>query len=197
MEIVKQLRPAVLLLIAMSVLTGVAYPLVITGVAQVVFSHQANGSLIERDGMIVGSEWIGQTFDNPKYFWGRLSATVPACNAGASSGSNYGPLNPALKDAARTRIEALKKADPQASGPVPVDLVTSSGSGLDPHISPAAVEYQVRRVARLRGLPENRVRQLVVDHTAPRTWGVLGEPCVNVLKLNLTLDAQPQQIETR
>ena len=188
MEIVKQLRPAVLLLIAMSVLTGVAYPLVITGVAQVVFSHQANGSLIERDGMIVGSEWIGQTFDNPKYFWGRLSATVPACNAGASSGSNYGPLNPALKDAARTRIEALKKADPQASGPVPVDLVTSSGSGLDPHISPAAARYQALRVARLRGMRVAQVHALIDQHTERRQFGILGEPRVNLLALNLALD---------
>lgn len=201
MEIVKQLKPAALLLVAMSILTGLVYPLVITGVAQVFFSHQANGSLIERDGKAVGSEWIGQTFDDPKYFWGRLSATAPAYNAGASSGSNYGPLNPALNDAAAARIDALKKADPQASRPVPVDLVTASASGLDPHISPAAAEYQVQRVAHGRGADAASVRKLVQESTEDRQLGVLGEPVVNVLRLNLKLDqlasVSPRKVAAR
>jgi K+-transporting ATPase ATPase C chain len=188
MGIMKQLKPAALLLVCLSVVTGLVYPLVMTGIAQLFFSHRANGSLIEHDGKVVGSELIGQQFDDPEYFWGRLSATAPAYNAGASSGSNYGPLNPALKDAAAARIDALKKADPQASGPVPVDLVTASGSGLDPHISQAAAQYQLTRVARARGLDAAVVAKLVKDATEDRQIGFLGEPVVNVLQLNLMLE---------
>jgi K+-transporting ATPase ATPase C chain len=181
-----------LLLAVLSIVTGLIYPMVITGISQVVFFAPGHGSLIS-DGKVVGSELIGQQFDDPKYFWGRLSATSPAYNAGSSSGSNYGPLNPALKDAAKARIDALKKADPEAGANVPVDLVTASASGLDPHISPAAAEYQVRRIARARGLDEVRVRELVREHTEDRQWGVFGEPVVNVLALNLSLDAQSKQ----
>jgi len=185
-----QLRAALVMLGLMTVLTGVAYPLLVTGFAQAAFPRQANGSLIVRDSKPVGSSLIGQAFSEPKYFWGRLSATGPVpYNAGASTGSNFGPLNPALTDAAKARIEALRKADPEATGPVPVDLVTASSSGLDPHISPAAAEYQVRRVAKARGLDEQRVRTLVAAHTDARFLGVLGEPVVNVLELNLALDA--------
>jgi K+-transporting ATPase ATPase C chain len=186
-----ELRSALVLLLLLTLVTGVAYPLLITGVARLVFPHQAEGSLIQVGGHAVGSHLIGQTFDEPKYFWGRLSATGPVpYNAASSSGSNYGPLNPALFDAARARITALKQADPTATGPVPVDLVTASGSGLDPHISPAAAEYQVARVAKARALTPDQVGALVRAHTARRTWGVLGEPVVNVLELNLDLDAQ-------
>jgi K+-transporting ATPase ATPase C chain len=185
-----QLKNAALMLIALSVLTGIVYPLVVTGIAQAAFSNQANGSLIERDGKAVGSALIGQPFSDPKYFWSRPSATgaVPY-NAGASSGSNQGPLNPALADAVKARIEALQQADPDNKAPVPVDLVTASSSGLDPHISPAAAEYQVARVARIRGLSADQVRALVAEHTEGRQLGFLGEPRVNVLKLNLALDA--------
>jgi K+-transporting ATPase ATPase C chain len=183
-----EIRPALLLLLVMTVLTGLVYPLAITGIAQVAFPRQANGSLIVRDGRVVGSSWIGQTFTAPGYFWGRLSATAPPYNAGASSGSNYGPLHPSLAEAARARIDALRAADPLATGPVPVDLVTASGSGLDPHISPAAAEFQVRRVAAARGLDPEVVRRAIADHTTPRFLGVIGEPTVNVLELNLALD---------
>jgi len=170
-------------------ITVLVYPLVITGVAQAVFPQQANGSLIYQDGQPVGSALIGQPFDDPKYFWGRLSATSPfPYNAAASSGSNYGPLSSALSDAARSRIEALRAADPTNSQPVPVDLVTSSASGLDPHISPASALYQVPRVARARGLSEDEVRSLVQRFTEDRQFGFLGEPRVSVLKLNLALD---------
>jgi K+-transporting ATPase ATPase C chain len=177
-------------------LTGGLYPLLVTGLAQVLFPHQANGSLILRDGQVLGSELIGQPFDDPGYFWGRLSATgafsYNAFNAEtltASSGSNYGPLNPALLEAVQARIDALKAADPGNTDPIPVDLVTASGSGLDPHISPAAALYQVPRVVRERGLSEDVVRQLVAEHTQGRHLGFLGEPTVNVLELNLALDA--------
>ena len=183
------LRPALVLLFSLTLLTGVAYPLVVTGVAQVAFPHQANGSLIVDTKGARGSELIGQPFDDPKYFWSRLSATSPAYNGGASSGSNLGPLNPALKEAVKARVTALRSADPGNQSPIPVDLVTASGSGLDPHLSPAAALYQVRRVASKRGLPEERVRQLVQEHVESRQLGVLGEPKVNVLKLNLALDA--------
>jgi K+-transporting ATPase ATPase C chain len=183
-----EIAPSLLMLVAFTVVTGVLYPLAITGISQAVFPHQANGSLIVRQGRVVGSSWIGQPFSAPGFFWGRLSATSPAYNAGASSGSNYGPLNPALLDAAKARIEALRAADPEAKLPVPVDLVTASGSGLDPHISLAAAEYQVRRVAKARGLSPDAVRRLVAAHTTGRFLRLIGEPVVNVLELNLALD---------
>ncbi|MEC5397742.1 potassium-transporting ATPase subunit KdpC [Uliginosibacterium sp. H1] len=182
--------PALRLLLVMSVLTGVLYPLVVTGVARVAFPAQSEGSLVERDGRIVGSSLIGQPFSDTKYFWPRPSATAPMPNnAAASSGSNQGPLNPALADAVQARIAALKAAEPTPSGAIPVDLVTASASGLDPHISPAAAHWQVARVAHARGLDAGRVQQLVAAHTEGRQLGVLGEPRVNVLLLNLALDA--------
>jgi len=191
-----QLRAAVVMLALMTLLTGVVYPLVVTGIAQVAFPAQANGSLILVEGQAAGSELIGQPFDAPEYFWGRLSATgtfpYNAFNAEdltGSSGSNYGPMNPALIEAAQARIDALRAADPGNTAPVPVDLVTASASGLDPHISPAAALYQVPRVAAARGLPEDDVRALVEAFTEGRQLGFLGEPRVNVLKLNLALDA--------
>jgi K+-transporting ATPase ATPase C chain len=183
-------RPAIMLLGVFTLLTGLLYPLVITGVAQVLFPHQANGSLIKENGRIVGSELIGQPFDKPEYFWGRPSATAPyPYNAGASTGTNQGPLNPALKDAVAARVDALKRADPDNASPIPVDLVTSSASGLDPHITPAAAYYQVHRVAHARGMSENALRDLVDEHTEGRTVGIFGEPRVNVLLLNRALDA--------
>jgi K+-transporting ATPase ATPase C chain len=184
------LRPALAALVAFTLITGLAYPLLVTGIAQALFPRQANGSLIERNGAVVGSTLIGQPFDDPRYFWGRLSATsrVPY-NAGASSGSNYGPLNPNLAAAAQARIAALQAADPTNTAPIPVDLVTASGSGLDPQISPAAAEYQVARVAAARGMPAEHVRALVAEHTHGRTFGLLGEARVTVLELNLALDA--------
>jgi K+-transporting ATPase ATPase C chain len=187
--LLEQLRPALVMLALLTVITGVIYPLAMTGLAQAIFPHQANGSIITRDGQAAGSKLIGQSFDDPRYFWGRLSATGPVpYNAAASSGSNYGPLNPALTDMVQARIDALHAADPGNTKPMPVDLVTASASGLDPHISPAAAYYQVPRVARARGLDEAAVRQLVDDHTEKRQFGVLGEPRVNVLELNLALD---------
>jgi len=184
------LRPALSLFVALSVLTGVAYPLVVTGLAGALFPAQAGGSIVLRDGRPVGSLLIGQNFADPKYFWGRLSATSPQPNNGnASGGSNLGPLNPALIDAVKGRIDALRTADPGNSQPVPVDLVTASGSGLDPQISPAAALYQAGRVARARGLPAERVDALVAQLTEGRQLGVFGEPRVNVLALNLALDA--------
>jgi K+-transporting ATPase ATPase C chain len=179
----------------LTLLTGLLYPLVVTGLAQLLFPWQANGSLIVRHGQPVGSALIGQPVDDPKYFWGRLSATVPvaytAFNADkltGSSGSNYGPFHAALLDAVQARIKALQEADPTNTAPIPVDLVTASGSGLDPHISPAAAVYQVGRVARVRGLSEATVHQMVARYTAGRTLGLLGEPRVHVLQLNLALD---------
>jgi len=191
-----QLRAAVVSLILFTVLTGIVYPLVVTGIAQTVFPHQANGSLIEQDGRAIGSSLIGQPFDDSKYFWSRPSATSPApyaaFNADAStgsSGSNLGPTNPDLHKAVQDRVTALKETDPINSTPIPVDLVTASASGLDPHISPAAAEYQVSRVARARALTEERVRQLIAEHTEERALGFLGEARVNVLELNLALDS--------
>ena len=195
----QQIRPALVLLVLFTIMTGLLYPLTVTGIAQLVFPDQANGSVIAlggraaaivRDGQAVGSALIGQPFDDPRYFWGRLSATGPfPYNAAASGGSNYGPLNDALVEAAQERIDALRAADPDNTAPVPVDLVTASASGLDPHISPAAAAYQTARVARARGLEVSQVRALVTQHTEGRFWGLLGEPRVNVLELNLALDA--------
>lgn len=184
-----QLRPALVALTALTLITGFLYPLVITGIAQILFPRQANGSLILIDGKPVGSSLIGQPFAAPKYFWGRLSATSPfPYNAAASSGSNLGPTNDALIKAVQARIDALKAVDPGNPLPIPIDLVTASASGLDPHISPAAAEYQLRRIARVRGLDETDVRRLVAQHMEGRQLGVLGEPRVNVLTLNLALD---------
>jgi K+-transporting ATPase ATPase C chain len=190
-----QLRPALVMLGLLSLLTGLLYPAVVTGLAQAVFPRQASGSLLERDGRIVGSALVGQSFDDPAYFWGRLSATgtVPynAFNAEdltASSGSNLGPTNPALMEAVQGRLNDLRAADPGNTEAVPVDLVTASGSGLDPHISPAAAAYQAGRVARARGMAVGTVVALIDDHLEERTLGVLGEPRVNVLRLNLALD---------
>lgn len=183
------LRTGAIMLVMLTLLTGVIYPLAITVVAQAVFPAQANGSLILKDGAPVGSTLIGQPFDNPRYFWSRPSATASVgYNAGASSGSNLGPSNPALVTAVQARVDALRAADPSATGPVPVDLVTASGSGLDPDISPAAALYQVHRVALARGLTEDVVRGLVEQHISPPTLGILGEARVNVLDLNLALD---------
>jgi K+-transporting ATPase ATPase C chain len=185
----RQLKITLILLGIFTVITGIIYPLFVTGVAQAFFHHQANGSLITDNGTSVGSELIGQPFSDPKYFWGRLSATTLfPYNAAASSGSNYGPSNPALLEAVQTRIDALKAVDPDNNQPVPVDLVTFSASGLDPDISIAAAEYQIPRVARYRGLSDEQVNALMNQFTEGRQFGILGEPRVNVLKLNLALD---------
>ena len=186
----KTLRPALVLFVLLSALTGLVYPLAVTGAAQALFPAQAEGSLLLRGGKPVGSALIGQNFSDPGHFWGRPSATAPMpYNASASGGSNQGPLNPALTDAVKSRIEALRAADPGNGQPVPVDLVTASASGLDPHISPAAAHYQAARVARVRKLAPERVEQLIEAHTEGRWLGLLGEPRVNVLALNLALDA--------
>ena len=183
------LRNSIMMLLVITVITGIAYPLLVTGLSQLIFPSQANGSLIARNGQPIGSTLIGQSFTEPKYFWGRPSATSPQANNGMSSGgSNLGPTNPALTDAVKQRIAALQAADPGNHAPVPVDLVTSSGSGLDPEISPAAAQYQLARVARVRGLDEAQVRLLVEQATSGRQLGLLGEPRVNVLQLNLALD---------
>lgn len=184
------LRPAVSLFVLLTAVTGIAYPLAVTGVAKVAFSDAADGSLIVKDGKAVGSRLIGQNFTDPKYFWGRPSATGPMpYNASASGGSNQGPLNPALVDVVKGRIEALKAADPDNKQPIPADLVNASASGLDPHISPEAAAYQVARVAGQRHLLPADVKALVSQHTEGRQWGVFGEPRVNVLQLNIALDS--------
>ncbi len=188
------LRPALVGFVLLSAVTGLLYPGAVTGLAQLVFPKQAAGSLIERDGRLIGSELIGQNFSAPRYFWGRPSATGPMVNNGAnSSGSNRGPTNPALVDEVKSRVEALKAADPDNRLPVPVDLVSASASGLDPHISMAAARYQAARVARERGLPLETVQRLIRAHTEARDLAVLGEPRVHVLRLNLALDREPGQ----
>lgn len=187
-NVVAALRPALVMLLLMTLLTGVLYPLVMTAIAQVTLPALANGSLIMKDDRVIGSSLIGQQFDAPQYFWGRLSATSPSYNSAASSGSNLGPTSSVLIEMAQARIDALKLADPNNTQPIPVDLVTASASGLDPHISLAAAQYQVARVARARGLSELQVQQLVDRFTEGRTLGLLGEPRVNVLRLNLALD---------
>ncbi len=185
----KMIRTAVMLLLLFTILTGVIYPLAVTGISRAVFPHQANGSIITKDGKPVGSELIGQQFDDPKYFWGRPSATTPfPYNGGSSSGSNLGPNNPDLLKAVEARAQALRDADPANTAMIPVDLVTASGSGLDPHISPAAAKYQAARVARNRGLDEAKVLALVAAYTEGRQFGIFGEPVVDVLRLNLALD---------
>lgn len=187
-----ELRPALIVFGLLTLLTGVLYPLIVTGVGQVAFPRQTNGSLIQSGGRVVGSRLLGQAFSGPQYFWSRPSATAPQpYNGAASSGSNLGPINPALEGAVRERIAALRAADPSNASPVPIDLVTASASGLDPHISPAAAEYQVARVARARHMSEDDVRRLVDEVIEGRTFGIWGEPRVNVLELNLALDAQP------
>jgi potassium-transporting ATPase KdpC subunit len=186
-----ELRSSLVLFLLLTLLTGVVYPLIMTGVGQAAFHQQVNGSQIERNGRIVGSRLLGQPFSSPKYFWGRPSATSPhPYNAAVSSGSNQGPINPALESAVKERIATLRVADPTNTAPVPIDLVTASASGLDPHISPAAAEYQVARVARERNVPVEDVRRLVAQATEGRQFGILGEPRVNVLELNLSLDQQ-------
>jgi K+-transporting ATPase ATPase C chain len=187
------LRPLFVLFVLLSLITGIAYPLLVTGVAKVTFPGQAAGSLVERGGKVVGSTLIGQSFSDPKYFWSRPSATSPMPNnAAGSGGSNLGPSNPALVDAVKGRVAALRAADPGNLAPVPVDLVTASASGIDPEISIAAAQYQAARVARVRGLSAERVRALVIERSLGQAFGFLGEPRVNVLELNLALDALPR-----
>ncbi len=183
------LRTAFLMVAILTLLTGLVYPIVMTGLAHVLFPHQAHGSLLVENGRAVGSELIGQPFDDPKYFWSRPSATGPfPYNAASSSGSNYGPLSPDRRKAVEERRKALQEADPDNAAPVPADLLTASGSGLDPHISPGAAEYQAGRVARLRGMDPEAVEDLIAAHTEGRQLGVLGEPVVNVVALNRALD---------
>jgi K+-transporting ATPase ATPase C chain len=185
----RHIKPAILMLLFFTMLTGIAYPLAVTFIAQTVFPSQANGSLLGSSEQPLGSELIGQAFNRPEYFWGRPSATSPApYNGGASGGSNQGPTNPALTDAVQARIKVLRDADPTHSEAIPVDLVTASASGLDPHISPATAAYQVSRVAKARQMSPDSVTELVERYTQGRQWGILGEPRVNVLELNLALD---------
>ena len=190
----QHLRPTLILLGAFTLLLGFVYPAAVTVIGRAAFPSRAEGSLIRRDGAIVGSALIGQTFADSRYFWSRPSATAPAYNAGASTGSNLGPLNPALTQAVADRVRALREADPGNTAPVPVDLITASGSGLDPHVSPAAAAYQVARVARVRGFAADSVAALVRRHTEGRTFGLLGEPRVNVLRLNLALDSLGERL---
>ncbi len=185
----RELLPAAAMLAVLSLLCGIVYPLAVTGIARVVFPGRSSGSLIVEDGRLIGSRLIGQPFDDPRWFWCRPSATSPAYNGGASSGSNLGPLKPALREAVVARVAALRASDPGNTTPIPVDLVTASGSGLDPHVSPAGALWQVPRVARERGLPEEEVRALVESHVRGRFLGILGEPTVNVLELNRALEA--------
>jgi len=194
----KHVRPSLMMLLVFSLITGVGYPLLVTGIAQLTFPRKANGSLMQKDGKLLGSELIGQQFMNPKYFWGRLSSTsLVAYNAEASSGSNAAPTNPALLQTVQKRIKNLKEADPQNTQLIPVDLVTASGSGLDPHISVAAALYQLPRVARIRGMREERIHSLLDEYTEGRQFGFLGEPRVNVLKLNLALDGTQTSLEAQ
>jgi K+-transporting ATPase ATPase C chain len=196
MEILKHFRTAAIMIILLTLVTGLLYPFAVTGLAQLIFPGKANGSMLVKNGKVRGSELIGQQFSNPKYFWGRLSATNPyAYNASSSTGSNYGPLNPALHDAVKKRIQDLKAADSLNTRLIPVDLVTASSSGLDPHISVAAALYQLRRVARTRGMSEQQVRSLMDQYTNGRTLEFLGEPRVNVLLLNLALDERENSAE--
>ena len=193
-NLMRELRPAVIILAGLTVITGLAYPLAVTGLGMVFFPQAVAGSLIITDANVIGSRLIGQPFDDPKYFWGRPSATSPhSYNASSSSGSNWGPTNVVLEDAVKQRVSTLQAAPSAPQTPPPVDLVTASGSGLDPHISPAAAYYQVDRVAAARGLNQDAVAKLVDQHVEPRTWGLLGEPRVNVLLLNLALDELAQQ----
>jgi K+-transporting ATPase ATPase C chain len=185
------IRNSLMSLLVFTVLTGIIYPLAVTGIVQVIFPRQANGSIITKDGKAVGSKLIGQQSEDPKKFWGRFSATTPyPYNGGSSSGSNLGPNNPDLVKAVQARIDALRTADPGNDAKIPVDLVTASGSGLDPHITPAAAEYQLHRVAKARGLDDAKVRDLIANNTKGRWLGVIGEPVVNVLELNFALDEQ-------
>jgi len=185
----KQLKSAFLVFLLLTVITGIIYPFVVTAVAQVFFHHQANGSIISRDGRPIGSSLIGQSFEDPNYFWGRLSATSPvAFNASASSGSNFGPLNTALRQNVEARVKLLQNADLENKNLVPIDLVTASASGLDPHISIGAAMYQIPRVARLRGIPQEKIAEIVRENTQGRLLGIIGEPVVNVLQLNMALD---------
>ncbi|MCX6145146.1 MAG: potassium-transporting ATPase subunit KdpC [Ignavibacteriales bacterium] len=194
----KSLRTSIITIVLFTVLTGFIYPLLVTGIAQILFPGKANGSMLMKDGKVIGSQLIGQAFSSPKYFWSRPSATSPfAYNAGASTGSNYGPLNPALLEATAKRVKDLKDADPQNTRPLPVDLVTASGSGLDPHISVAAALYQVPRVARSRSVTEETIKSLVDRYTDGRQLGILGEPRVNVLKLNVALDEMKSTSEAQ
>jgi potassium-transporting ATPase KdpC subunit len=186
----RMLRPLLVMFVLLTILAGLVYPVAITGIGKILFPRQVSGSLLTRDGKVVGSSLISQSFQDPKYFWGRLSATLPMPNNGAAStGSNLGPTNPALLDAVKGRIAALKAADPDNALPIPVDLVTASASGLDPDITPAAALYQVERVARARHLPPQAVRQLVLASVKPPQWGFLGEARVNVLLLNMNMDS--------
>ena len=184
----REIKSAILTFLVLTLITGILYPLFVTGIAQLVFPKQANGSLVYRNGKPIGSSLIGQPFDDPKYFWGRVSAASPQYNASSSSGSNIGPANPVLISEVKGRIKALQTADPGNKASVPVDLVTSSASGLDPHISLAAANYQVARVARIRGLSQNSIQAIVKQHTYGRFLGLIGEPVVNVLEVNLALD---------
>jgi potassium-transporting ATPase KdpC subunit len=185
----EQIRPAILVFIVLTIITGVVYPVVVTGIAQLFFHNKANGSLIYRNGRPIGSSLIGQPFDDPKYFWGRPSVTSPVpYNSSSSSGSNLGPSSPALVDAAKTRIKSLRAVDPGNTNSIPIDLVTSSASGLDPHLSLAGIYYQIPRVARTRGLPQDAIKIIILEHTSGRLLGLIGEPVVNILELNLALD---------